>query len=179
MSFFERERRRRRSIWDPWDFMSYIEELFENFEKEFFREIENLRSRPFEKKIGPFIYGYSITIGPDGKPIIREFGTVPKERKPGIEPEFTREPLVDISETDEEVIITAETPGVKKEDIEINATERELEIKAGDKFYKRLDLPTEVNPDKAKATYNNGILEVRLEKREKRKRLEGKRIRVE
>jgi|Deesub1362A_J573_1020465.scaffolds.fasta_scaffold01683_5 HSP20 family protein len=94
-----------------------------------------------------------------------------------------RSPFCDVQETDKEIIITAELPGVSKEDIKINATEHEVEIeaevkreaeekKAGylrserqySKFYRCLALPAEVNPGKAKATYKNGVLELRLPK---------------
>ncbi len=94
-----------------------------------------------------------------------------------------RSPFCDVQETDSEVIITAELPGVNKEDIKINATEHEVEIeaevkreeeekKAGyvrserqySKFYRCLTLPAEVDPSKAKATYKNGVLELRLPK---------------
>jgi HSP20 family protein len=44
----------------------------------------------------------------------------------------TREPYTDIQETDKEVILTAEMPGVDKKDIKINATEDGIEISAGD-----------------------------------------------
>jgi len=36
------------------------------------------------------------------------------------------------------------------------------------KYYKLVDLPTEVVPDKAKASYRNGVLEVHLQKKEKK-----------
>ncbi len=116
----------------------------------------------FEKK-GPYIFGFSMGVGPDGKPIIREFGNKPGfdfKRGPKIKEE--REPLVDIMETNDEVIVVAETPGIEKEEITLRGTEKELEIKAGEKFYKKLRLPVEVITDQAKANYKNGVLEVRL-----------------
>ena len=97
--------------------------------------------------------------------------------------EGVRSPFCDIQETEEEVIITAELPGVKKEDIRLNATEREVEIEAEAKreeeekeagylrrerqysrFYRSIALPAEVDPSKARATYKNGVLELRLPK---------------
>jgi HSP20 family protein len=94
-----------------------------------------------------------------------------------------RSPFCDVQETDKEIIITAELPGVSKEDIKINATESSVEIEAEvkreaeeknkghlrserqySKFYRCLALPAEVDPSKAKATYKNGVLELRLPK---------------
>jgi len=64
-----------------------------------------------------------------------------------------REPLIDIFEDESHVIVTAEIPGVDKEDIE---------------------LPVEVVPEKATATYRNGILEVKIPKTERKRNVEIK-----
>jgi HSP20 family protein len=127
-------------------------------------------------EIKPVVKGFSITIGPDGEPVIREFGTKSMISERGIE---ERRPLVDVIETDDEIQVIAEIPGVRKEDIELNATERTLEIKSeGERrrYYEKVELPAEIDPDSVKATYNNGILEVIMKKKLKR---EGKRIKVE
>jgi len=183
MSWSSRRRRRR---W-PWDI---FDELFEEFERieaemeEMFRR--SLREMPgwreFEEGVkvyGPYVYGFSISIGPDGKPVIREFGNVRPTR---FGPRFVeeREPLVDVMEEDDEVVVVAELPGVEKEDIDLSCTERELVISVDTekrKYYKRLELPTEVDPKSAKASYKNGVLEVRLKKaRPERK---GEKIKIE
>lgn len=108
-----------------------------------------------------------------------------------------REPLTDMWEDENNVVVTAELPGINKEDIKLNVTEDTLEIKVERKrekreetetskrmersytgFYRYLQLPAEVLPDKATATYNNGVLEVKIPKVEKaRKR--GKEIKVQ
>lgn len=99
-----------------------------------------------------------------------------------------REPLIDIFEDENHVILTAEIPGVDKEDIKLNVTEDGIEIRAEKKeerkeeteksrrlertytgFYRYIELPVEVIPEKAKATYRNGILEVRIPKTERKK----------
>ena len=96
-----------------------------------------------------------------------------------------REPFTDVVETDKEVIVTAEIPGVEKSDIKINATEDRIEISAEtkreakeekkgymrrersyEKFYRALTLPATVDAGKAKASYKNGVLEVALPKTE-------------
>lgn len=110
-----------------------------------------------------------------------ETGTiaVPKETRK------YRAPIHDIVENDKEVFVTIELPGVKKEDIDINISENELEVKV-DKdvekkkegeylrthlgFYKKITLPAEVDEDNVKATYNNGVLEIKLKKKKDTKK---------
>ena len=174
-------RRRRRPWWSD-----FFEDIFEEFERidEIFRRFwEELPSwREVEENVkvyGPYVYGFSISIGPDGKPVVREFGNVRPTR---FGPRFVeeREPLVDVAEEDDEVVVVAELPGVEKEDIELNATEKELIISVDTerrKYYKRLELPAEVDPKSARASYRNGILEVRLKKVRPERR--GERIKIE
>lgn len=96
--------------------------------------------------------------------------------------EFTR-PLVDVYETPDEVVVVAELPGVRKEDITVHATEDTVEIRAEVRraeeireedyfrrerlykgFYRRVRLPTAVQPERARAKYENGVLTIRLPK---------------
>jgi HSP20 family protein len=170
---WNKRRKKRRDRWDPFDLIDNIREMMEDMMKEMggrpfdIEDFEKILPKfrlpsGFEKK-GPYIFGFSMGVGPDGKPIIREFGNKPGfdfKRGPKIKEE--REPLVDIMDTKEEVIIVAETPGIEKEEINLRGTEKELEIKAGEKFYKKLRLPVEVIPGQAKANYKNGVLEVRI-----------------
>jgi len=142
------------------------------------------------KEWGPFVYGYSMTIGPDGKPQVRQFGNV----KPSVKPELPfgpsrpridvkeeREPLVDVVTTDGEVKVVAELPGVDKSDIKLYGTEKTLSIsvdRAERKYFKDVDLPVSVDPKSARSVYKNGVLEVTLSKREERKP-KGEPIKIE
>ena len=143
---------------------------FEELERELPRNLikERKTDRGYVREFGPIVYGYSIRIGPNGKPIIREFGNI----RPGREPEIVelseaREPLVDVYEEEDVVKVIAEVPGVEKKDINLNASEKKLIISVDTpqrKYYKEVDLPVEVDPQSAKATYKNGVLEVVLKK---------------
>ena len=100
--------------------------------------------------------------------------------EPGISEE--REPLSDIIEGDEEVSVTVEIPGVEKEDIDLNVTEDSLDIRVNSakrKYHKLLDLPCDVKPKTTKATYKNGILDVVIKRKERKKPGEGYRATVE
>ncbi|MDH5811702.1 MAG: archaeal heat shock protein Hsp20 [Candidatus Methanomethylicaceae archaeon] len=187
--FFPRWFRRRFPFYE---FFRDAEEMFREMEREFdrlFKDKELLRERVLPdgtriQEFGPIIYGYSMTIGPDGKPVIREFGNIKKEMGPGIRPRLgireEREPLVDVITTENEVKVFAELPGIEKEDIKLQGTPTTLTISADNpqrKYYKEVELPVEVDIEKAKSTYKNGVLEVVLPKKEVKEK--GKTIKVE
>jgi HSP20 family protein len=133
------------------------------------------------KEFGPFVYGYSMTIGPDGKPQIREFGNVKPSterepygpHRPRIDVKEEREPLVDVISTNNETKIVVEIPGVEKQDIKLYGTEKTLTISVDTpqrKYYKEIDLPVIVDPKTAKSNYKNGVLEVTLTKKKEQKK---------
>ncbi|MGQ9758982.1 MAG: archaeal heat shock protein Hsp20 [Candidatus Methanomethylicaceae archaeon] len=188
--FFPSWLRRRWPLYDF--FFRDAEDMFREMEREFsrlFKDKELIRERVLPdgtriQELGPFIYGYSITIGPDGKPVIREFGNLKREIGPGIKPRLgikeEREPLVDVITTENDVKVFAELPGIEKEDIRLQGTPTTLMISADNpqrKYYKEIGLPTEVDIEKAKSTYKNGVLEVILPKKEVKEK--GKSIKVE
>jgi HSP20 family protein len=94
-------------------------------------------------------------------------------------------PSVDIFEEGNDVVVKAELPGMSKDDIDVNISddvitisgEKKSEEKIEKKDYFRLErshgsfsrsltLPTEIQTDKAKASFNDGVLEVRIPKSE-------------
>ncbi len=181
---------RRRRRYDPFDeFFRELDDILYRFLREFegfTREFEE-GERPEEfrrefRVIGPYVYGFRITVGPDGRPKIEEFGNVRRIRgRPVISEE--REPLVDVFEEAEDVVVIAELPGVDKEKIKCTVSEdrKRLIIRASNenrRYYKEVELPVEVDPGSARASYKNGVLEVRLRKIEK-KREKGFEIKVE
>lgn len=140
------------------------------------------------RELGPFVYGYSMTIGPDGKPRVREFGNVRSPlagfglgaaTRPLISSE--REPLADITTTGNEVKVILEMPGVSKENIKINAYESTLEVRSDDpqrKYHEVIELPAEADVETARSTYKNGILEIVFDRR-KESKPKGKNIKIE
>jgi HSP20 family protein len=173
------KRWRRGLPFGPWPFAN-IDEMMKEMERDFseqFREFEkeipknlvrerHLADGSTRREIGPIVYGYSVTIGPDGKPEIREFGNVKRgPGQPWKEIQDKREPLVDVVTSDKDVKIIAEIPGVKKEDIEVTLSASKAVIsvdKAERKYYKELELPATADSQGAKSTYNNGILEITI-----------------
>jgi HSP20 family molecular chaperone IbpA len=78
-----------------------------------------------------------------------------------------REPLVDIFEENNHLIVLAELPGIDEKDLKIKVNENTVTITAENakkKYLKIVRLPTRVNKDAIEYTYRNNILQVRLEK---------------
>lgn len=123
----------------------------------------------------PLVFGFSVTTGPDGIPkfedfsnnTIEPFSSSRNETKEATI-ETSREPLTDVNETDSDIAITVELPGVSKEDIDINVTETRVEVKVDTEarnYFKAIDLSCEVQTKSSKATHTNGILDLVLKKK--------------
>ena len=88
-------------------------------------------------------------------------------------------PSMDVAETDKEIEITAELPGLEEKDVQVNVADNVLTIKGEKKsekeekdknyrmfersygsFSRTLDLPAGINPDSIKASLSNGVLKV-------------------
>jgi HSP20 family protein len=178
---------------DKWfsDFDEMFEHMFEDMAKDMPKDPMNERKLPDGSTIrqfGPFVYGYSMSMGPDGKPIVQEFGNVkPSKRQgafgfeqPALEPKDAREPLVDVINEAEQIRVLAELPGVEKSDIKTTIAEDSLTIRVESqtrKYYKEVQLPANVDPDSSKASYNNGVLEVTL--RKVRAKPKGREIKID
>lgn len=187
-------KRRRSPFFRSWDFGEVdkmfhemermMEEEFKDFTskvpKDYVRELK-LPDGTTKREFGPFVYGYSIKVGPDGKPEISEFGNVkPSLEGPKVKEE--REPLVDIIETNGEIHVVVELPGVDKGDIKLRGTETTLTISVDvpqRKYYKEIKLPARVNVRDAKTEYKNGVLEVKLPKIGDEKKPKGEPISIE
>ncbi|KSW12321.1 heat-shock protein Hsp20 [Pyrodictium occultum] len=169
------------------DIFDEIEDMIREMERLAMSMMENIGARalgyPGEEVRGPLIYGVRITIGPDGRPIIEEFGNVKRRGRRAIVEE-RREPLVDVIDEKDRVVVVAEMPGVDKDKIDVRVKDGKLIIKAEDKdrkYYKEIELPPDIKPETAKAKYKNGVLEVVIEKERKEEEEEkgGIKIRVE
>jgi len=187
-------RRRRYPFFRGWLFED-VDKVFREMEKMMEEELKTFTSQVpkdyvRERKLpdgstarewGPFVYGYSVKIGPDGKPEIREFGNV-KPSRLGPQVKEEREPLVDIIETNGEVHIVAELPGVEKRDIKLHGTEDTLSISVDTpqhKYHKEIALPAKVKVKEAKTEYKNGVLEIKLPKIKVEKKPKGEPISID
>jgi HSP20 family protein len=161
----------------------------EKVPKELVREYETA-SGERAREIGPLVYGYSYTVGADGKPQFREFGNIRPSQlslgrgrgtRPGVDAPMLiseREPLADIITTDKEEKVMVEMPGITKQDIKVSAYEDAVEVStmqnAKRKYHRIIDLSSETDIETAKSTYSNGILEITFDKKAKAKEREIK-----
>ena len=183
---------------------NYFDDMFRGFDEmrnEFEEQFKNIETRAPKdlireynspgggkiREVGPIVQGYSMTVGPDGKPRIREFGNV----KSSLSRDFTqttpvisseREPLADVTTTDKEIKVVLEMPGVSKENIKINAYDGSVEISTTEgaqrKYHETIELPSETDIETAKSSYNNGILEITFKKKQQSKP-KGKEIKID
>jgi HSP20 family protein len=114
------------------------------------------------------VYGFTIRTGGPGKPQIEPFGNVIKKGSKGPVPSEDREPMVDIFDEEDHLLIVAEMPGVEERDIKFNVDGETLSLSArrGDHRYaKELELSASVTMDGAKSAFRNGVLEIELKKK--------------
>jgi HSP20 family protein len=74
---------------------------------------------------------------------------------------------VSVYESDEELTVVADMPGVDKENIDIKCDGRHVTISATtarSEYEERIELPARVDEHSATATFNNGVLEIRLDR---------------
>ena len=112
---------------------------------------------------GPVFYGYTMTTGPDGKPVVEEYGNVKPDMLPT---ENKREPLIDtlVDEKEKTLKIIAEMPGVEKKDVNVVVgADKVIHIDAEHgkkKYHVKVPIKHDVDAESPKATYKNGILEL-------------------
>lgn len=173
-----------------------IEEAFKEMEEMMTKQFKNLSKISPEdltrkqilpdgtkvKSLGPFVYGYSVTVGPDGKPKVTEFGNLRPETstgKPQANVEEKREPLADVIPADDEVRVIVELPGVEKKDIKLSGTDDKLTISVDAperKYYKEVELPVKVDTKKATSKYKNGVLDITIPKKKEETKSESMKI---
>jgi HSP20 family protein len=114
------------------------------------------------------------------------------------EREGVRLPSVDVSETDTEVVVKAELPGVSRDNIEVEVRPESISIAAEmskeeeqkeqtwhrrervwGRYERVIPLPAEVITDQAKAKLKDGVLEVRMTKTERAKASTARKVKIE
>ena len=113
----------------------------------------------------------------------RRLGELMEEAEVGRDGEEMIEPLADVQETDGEIIVTMDLPGMDKEDVDIALSSDELSVVAQRKtetgmeegsfhqqersyrrFERTISLPTGVKADEAHAKLESGVLKISIPK---------------
>ena len=176
------ERKRRRPFGFGFDddvFGGEFERMREEMEEMMGRMMRGMPQdeiRKLSQKRGSQVYGFSLRVGPDGKPVVTEFGDIKRPEKELRPPEEMeegetgereketeeREPLVDVFKDKKGVNVVAEMPGVGEKEVQLSVNGKELEIKAegARKYYRKVKLPEDVSKKKMEKKYRNGVLEL-------------------
>lgn len=118
--------------------------------------------------------------------LMQEFGRPSPQRAAGAAQPVVWQPAVEMYETDSEVVVRAELPGINPKDVDVTVAEGALLIKAEAKaeqeergrnylrrelrygaFQRNVPLPADVKGEETKATYKSGVLEIRVPKSER------------
>ncbi len=168
MNYEDDEDKKKRK--DPFRDIFGIPDIDKEFER-MQQLMDEMISKGFSRKDNdPFVYGFSVRTGPNGKPKIQEFGNAKDyflQKKDESERSEWR-PLTDVQEVDDKVMVTIDIPGVEKEDIDIEVKDSKMVLNVDGKrrYRTTIDLPCMVDVDDSEANYNNGVLEVKLKKKQ-------------
>lgn len=162
-----------------------------------FKDFKERKEVKMDKELIPFLrpWGELFSIHQAFDKLFEEsFPSLPKESEL-----FSKisAPLVDIYETEDEVVVKCQLPGVKPEQVEINVSSNSISLKGerkeeseekGKEFYRKeisfgsfqraLSLPAKVLPEKAQAKFTDGILTIDLPKAEKGKKSKTVKVKV-
>lgn len=144
------------------DFLKMIERMTEQGESEVSRQQEFVSPSGVRG-----VYGFSVRLGMGDAPTVERFGNVRVTSEGPVVSE-TREPLVDVFDEGDEIVVVAEVPGVQESDIHTELAGDVLALSASGpkrKYEKEILLPAAVSPAAPQQSYQNGYLELRFKKK--------------
>lgn len=117
----------------------------------------------------PFSYGLNIRVDSNGITVTNALHGGAPQQQPQKAKEL--EPLVDMIDRGGELVVLAELPGADPDSISVSSDSSTMAIHAAGRhnFNKTIQLNAQVDPRRAKARYNNGVLELILKKSDKYK----------
>ncbi|MCF2144297.1 MAG: Hsp20/alpha crystallin family protein [Candidatus Heimdallarchaeota archaeon] len=197
MTWRNRKDKERKDERNDYPFFNWFDEDFFNFDpfvniNQYMDKFMNMfagneEGKVVTKKFGPYYYGRIVTIGPDGKPVVKEYGNIdPRNFGFGTAEQMIGQPedeqLIDAFIEDKAVRVIMELPGVEKEDLKITATEDKVTIKAlrnGKELEAEKELSVKIKPKTAKASLKNGVLEIIFERKEPSKDKDEFEVKIE
>ncbi len=112
------------------------------------------------------VYGFTVRTGLGQKTRVEPFGNI-KKTKAGPRVVETREPIVDIFDEENQVLIIVELPGIDEKSIRIDLKKDILLLEAGGgdrKYSKEILLKSKIDFDSREMSFKNGILELKFKK---------------
>lgn len=115
------------------------------------------------------VYGFTIRTGLGQKTRVEPFGNI-KKTKTGPRVSETREPLIDVFDEKDHVLVIVELPGVDEKSIKLDLKGTEggvLLLEAENKerkYVKEILLPAQINPESRETSFKNGLLELKFKK---------------
>jgi len=148
-----------KGLGDLVDLVSKMSETGEEIKRSGEFKVEGLGDK------GRGVYGFSVRTGIGGAAKVERFGNIRATEEGPIIAEV-REPLVDVFDEAEELLIVAELPGVNEAEIKIDIQEDVLSLEAAGerKYAKEILLPAKTDSASLQKSFKNGILELRLRK---------------
>jgi len=145
------------------DFIDLLGDMIETGEEEVTRSGEFRVKGLGDKARG--VYGFSVRSGIGGIPQVERFGNIRTTEEGPVVAEV-REPLVDVFDEEQEIVVVAELPGVAEEEVHIEVQDDilSLETTGERKYAKEILLPGPVDAATLQKAYKNGILELRVTK---------------
>ncbi len=114
------------------------------------------------------IYGFSVKMGIGGQPTVEQFGNIRKTDKGSVEVAEVREPIVDVFDEGDHLLVIAELPGMEENEIHLDVKGDILSLKAEGKdrkYSKEVLLPSEVETESMETQYKSGIMEIKFTKK--------------
>lgn len=117
------------------------------------------------------VYGFTVRTGIGGdrdEVKVEPFGNIKRDKKTGhAVVQEVREPVIDIFDEPEQVVLVAEMPGVAVEEVQAEVADDILTLRAGKgerSYYKEIMLPAQCNSGVLSITCNNGVVEIKCTK---------------
>ncbi|MDI7269111.1 MAG: Hsp20/alpha crystallin family protein [Myxococcota bacterium] len=111
------------------------------------------------------VYGFTVRLGDAGRPVVQPFGNVKRNTRGAAVVEEMREPMVDVFDEGDHVLVVAEMPGVEAPDVRVEVKDDVLCLTAahGERKYRReILLPSPVLSEGSTSSFRDGVFELRL-----------------
>jgi HSP20 family protein len=155
------------------DIFSTFDEEFEEMRERMNQMMGNMLTGQFSFSEEPKVYGVSMRMGPEGKPLVKEYGNVRHAEPVEDGQSSSDDPLMDLIEEKDKVRIIIGLPGVRMEDVTVCAEDTRLDVDVDTehkKFSRRIDLPCPIRSASTTAVYKNGVLEITMDREPPKRR---------